>query len=93
MKSAIPSVWQFHWRDIDIDTNIAVSHRLLTVIVALLATALWAGIIFLVCWALGVSIAPGWLTAILAVIFAIAHEGLALARRAADGVRQYDADP
>ena len=90
MKSAIPCVWQFHWH---IDTNIAASHRLLTVIVALFTTALWAAIIFLVCWALGVSIASGWLAAILAPIFAIALAGPGLARGVADGARQYDANP
>jgi predicted phage tail protein len=43
-----------------------------------LGTALWAAIIGLIVWAAGLSIAAGWLAAILGIVFAMLLLGLSI---------------
>lgn len=48
------------------------------VLTAMSATAVWAGILILGGWLLGISIAPIWLALILAVIFGLLIIGLSM---------------
>jgi hypothetical protein len=81
MKCAAPRAWELSQRD---SRTGGESSRWVSLVLASFATAIWAGIISLVCWIASFPVNAGWLTAILAVIFVVLLLGIGIARSGSD---------
>jgi hypothetical protein len=82
MKSAIPNTWEFHPSDASIAISLA--DRVLTVLIAAVATSLWGAIIGVACWAFGIPMEAQWVAGVLAVIFATSILALGLVSKDLD---------
>ena len=81
MKCAAPRAWELSQRD---SLTGGVASRSMSLMLASFATAIWAGIIGLVCLIAGFPVKAGWFTAILLAIFVILLLGIGIARSGSD---------